>query len=774
MKKNIISLVFGLFLVGFWSNAQTTIQGNVTDSSGTSLSGVLVTATDSGSFFGLSMIGLTDSNGDYDFPFLSFGSGTVVISVDDCNGLNYSLSAPYSFGTTVTADFVIGCASSLPGGGGNWPGGGTGGGGNPGGGTGGGGCPGGGNGGGNWPGGGWGGFCTAQFFAITDTTLDVQFMALTFDSTMNFSWDFGDGNSASTMDPAHSYTTAGTYNVCLIVSDSSCADTICKDVVVPHVPGSGWPGGGWGGGPGGPGWPGGGWGNGCHAHFFAHRDSTLSVDFYSFSFDSTLVHSWDFGDGNTGSGMNPSHTYSVTGTYTVCLIVQDTVNACADTTCKDITVPHPWSGWPGGGWGGGPGGPGWPGGGWGNGCHAHFFAHRDSTLSVDFYSFSLDSTLIHSWDFGDGNSGTGLNPSHTYAVTGTYTVCLIVQDTANACADTTCKDITVPHPWSGWPGGGWGGGPGWPGGGWGSPCLSYFFADTDTTLDVDFYSVLLDSNKTYSWDFGDGNSSTLIDPSHTYSAAGTYTVCLIVSDSLCSDTTCMDVEVPMDSLICGWPGGGWGGGFPGGGNTGGNWPGGPGGGFPGGPGGGFPGGGWGSGCDAMFIRIPDSVAYGFYFLGLSLDTSLTYSWSFGDGSTDTGLLGHHVYAGAGTYEVCLTVTDPNTTCTDTYCDSLTIVNLIPGGGGNIQLGIEEVSLSEVKLYPNPTSGLSKVEYQLAVSGEVELEVTDLSGRILFSEQMYRSTGTHIEEIRFDELPAGTYLVRLSSGERMEYLRLIKQ
>lgn len=125
-----------------------------------------------------------------------------------------------------------------------------------------------------------------------------------------------------------------------------------------------------------------------------------------------------------------------------------------------------------------------------------------------------DGTIVsYDWDFGDLSTGTGVNPSHTYAQNGTYTVTLTVTDDDGATdTDTTTATIADTEPtadFSGTPT-------------TGAPPLSVSFTDESTAYD---------NIVSWSWTFGDGETSTDQNPTHTYDTEGTYTVTLTISEA---------------------------------------------------------------------------------------------------------------------------------------------------------------------------------------------------------------------------------------------------
>jgi len=122
--------------------------------------------------------------------------------------------------------------------------------------------------------------------------------------------------------------------------------------------------------------------------------------------------------------------------------------------------------------------------------------------------------ITHLWSFGDGESSTEVNPSHTYSAEGTYEAYLTVSDGTNS-ATTRVIDIWVGN----------------------RPPIVEASASRSTgppPLNVSFYgSGSYDPDElslTYEWSFGDGTTSTSRDATHTYNGFGQYHVTLTVSD----------------------------------------------------------------------------------------------------------------------------------------------------------------------------------------------------------------------------------------------------
>ena len=214
-----------------------------------------------------------------------------------------------------------------------------------------------------------------------------------------------------------------------------------------------------------------------------------------------LTYSWDFGDGNTTSGVTPTHTYASAGNYAVTLIVNDgSVDSAPSTTTAEISPPPvnlaPTAD---------PGGP--------------YAAEPDQLISFDGSGSSdpNEDALTYSWDFGDGNTGSGAMPTHSYAAAGTYTVSLVVNDGEldSLIATTTATIALAPanRPPAANVGGPYAGETG---------MAIEFDGRGSNDPDGDMLS--------YVWNFGDGNVGDGATPSHTYGTAGTYDVTLVVND----------------------------------------------------------------------------------------------------------------------------------------------------------------------------------------------------------------------------------------------------
>jgi gliding motility-associated-like protein len=287
-----------------------------------------------------------------------------------------------------------------------------------------------------------------------------------------------------------------------------------------------------------------------------------------------LSYQWDFGDGGTSTLPNPVHIYNTAGTYTVKIVVRNNAG-CIDSLVKiqAITI----------------------------GTVTAEFSEPAAICagqSFQLINRSQPNPTGAYWDFGDGSVSTVLNPFKVYASGGIYAIKLISD--FGACKDSISKTITVLD----------------------KPSAD--FTATNRTACKPPLTTSFSSSTTgatsFKWFFGDGDSSSLENPTHIYNTPGEYDVILVAkNDAGCTDTIRRNAFVriqPPQASISNIPA---------------------------------------EGCEP-FTFIPTSVVQ-------SLDSIVHYRWDFGDGIIQDGLSPLHIYP-AGTYSLKLIVTSAGG-CTDT-------------------------------------------------------------------------------------------------------------
>lgn len=287
-------------------------------------------------------------------------------------------------------------------------------------------------------------------------------------SIASWHWDFGDANTSTSQNPTHTYASWGTWMVTLTVTDNDgLVDSYSQAVFVNATPSAGFT--------------------------FSCNDLTCSFTDQSSDPDGSIVNwHWDFGDGNTSSSQHPTHTYAHGSARTVTLTVTDDGGATAAYSQQVISV-NP------------------------NIPPVANFTYNCSGLDCSFTDQSSDSDgsiVSWSWSFGDGGSSTAKNPSHTYASGGTKTVTLTVTDN-NGATDTYSQLVTVTRPNQN------------PRANFTFDCTYLTCLFTDASSDPDPGDWIT----SWLWEFGDGQTSTLENPIHTFSSAGTRTVQLTVRDN---------------------------------------------------------------------------------------------------------------------------------------------------------------------------------------------------------------------------------------------------
>ena len=415
-------------------------------------------------------------------------------------------------------------------------------------------------------------FDTACFGSLT------QFHDLSIPNTgilTSWDWNFGDGSAhALVADPTHLYTAPGTYVVTLTVMNSNnCSKEISKSIMVLPSP----------------------------LASFLYSSANCAGGPVQFTNQSTTPYSyiakwfWEFGDGSSTLVSLPPpqfvyHTYASPGTYAVRLTVK-TADSCSSFVIHTVTVtPKPMA-------------------------NFDYATTRCEKATVQFTDISqpngTTSIVSWEWNFGDpasglNNSSIAQNPQHIFNTSGTDTVRLVVTN-VNNCRDTIRKLIDIKP----------------------APAARFNFTNACLGTLTHFTDISVANSGTISswaWNFGDGGTSTLQNPTHLYTFAGTYPVILHVTNSAgCQKDTTESVPVLVAPT-------------------------------------------------AMFNHTGHCQGSGTSFTDISTTPSGTinqWSWSFGDGGSSILQNPTHVFTNFGTFNVRLVVTNANG-CNDSIVLPVTI------------------------------------------------------------------------------------------------------
>ncbi len=331
---------------------------------------------------------------------------------------------------------------------------------------------------------------------------------------------------------------------------------------------------------------------------------------------------WFFGDGDSSAFTNPVHVYDTSGTMEVTLII-NSGNGCPDTVVQNITIyDNPEVDF-----------------GFENTCFNQQPVQFSDSTTV------LSGTIIGTlWDFGDGNTATSLNPFHSYASPGLYTVKLI-KTSSNGCVDSMQYNLSV----------------------FAEPRSNFNYqrlsADSCTVPQMIQFNDLSTDAQGWYWDFDFSNNpgqniSTVSNPVFNFTQFGLYDVALITTNQFgCADTLIRTIPIRpvpnagfrVDSLM---------------------------------------------GCQPLTVQFEDTSGYN--FAGPGGITS--WFWDFGDGSISTAQNPQHIYLDQGSFTPTLVVTTDGG-CSDTLIG--TPITVYPTPFADFQM--ERLSARKVRFLNNSSN-----------------------------------------------------------------------
>jgi PKD repeat protein len=410
-------------------------------------------------------------------------------------------------------------------------------------------------------------------FAFEENGHTFRFVGLSAGNPDKWYWDFGDGTVSELEHPVHTFAENGTYQVCLTVSDQNqtVQDTFCETVFVAMT-------------------------TDCEALFTYEQDTgnALTWHFTSASRGDDLQYFWEFGDGHTSNEENPTHVFGSESAYQVCLTVEDMYGNCADSYCHIVNVAADPA------------------------LQALYDVHQfpDDPQTVQFVNRITGTHNIRIWDFDDGNREFTGHPRISFADTGTFQVALHVLNSETGAADQHWQTVDILSE---------------------PDCRSAFtgLQSIVNPMVIRFVSLSEGEIADYYWDFGDGNSSALKNPVHTYVDGGEFEVCLTVTDftGTCTDQFCMEITVGFEMM-----------------------------------------------CEADFDHVPaQDQSLTVEFIDQSQGIVNHWEWDFGDGHFSDVQNPAHAYADSGYYSVTLHVsnTDSINWCNHTITKEIYVFAPLP-------------------------------------------------------------------------------------------------
>lgn len=459
----------------------------------------------------------------------------------------------------------------------------------------------------------------------------VTFEAVGSAGADSYAWDFGDGNTSTESSPTHTYTTEGFFDVTVAVTSVCGVYTametisIFSPVTASYSSSSN---------------------GGCAPHIITYTNESTA---------NATAYQWTFEGGNPAASTeaSPVVTYTTAGTYAVTLVASNPESeSTANSTVTITDVPEV------------------------------SFDYFREMLEISFTSNSTAGDS-YAWDFGDDNTSTEENPTHTYAVEGSYEVTLTVTNACGSSSDTKTVEANA------------------------LPTAAFTVAAA-TEGCVPFVVNYVDASSSnvtgWSWTFEGGSpaTSTEANPTVTYNEAGTYDVGLVVTAEAGSDgtervdfITVGDVPVAVFDVEI-------------------------------------------SGSDVVLT-----------FTGENADE---VSWDFGDGRTSTERSPMVTFEMDGTYTIIMTATNG---CGTVTAQQEIIVNTV---------SVEDVGGLLFDVYPNPARD------QVTVVADVEkaqLSIIDMSGRVVQRQAAGQQT-----LVNTSGLPNGAYMMQMVHEGQVAYKKLV--
>lgn len=404
------------------------------------------------------------------------------------------------------------------------------------------------------------------------------------DNLVNYTWDMDDGSTPQTTSYFdHTYASVGTYNISVTVENTcGSTETLFHTIYVTNQSPVSNPG------------------------FYVSTNSVCPGDLVTFGANSNYTYSISFGDGNNTINDYADHAYDAPGTYPIVATIQ---NVCGnsitlyDTVVVSDNLPIDLN-------------------------NVYLSAWPDPSCpnsEVEFYA--SQGYAAYTWDFADGSTGSGQEIDHIFNSTGAFNVELTIENGCGASATLT-ETVVIQN----------------------NLPIDYIdfsiSADTICPGDNVFFQADNDDGLTYTWDLGDGTTSTEFGITHSYGTTGAYEIIFTATNGCGNDSTIVDTVVVSDNYTP-------------------------------------------SASDIQaYVQMEGCVGDEMVFVIIPAGTG-TISWDFGDGNSTTDIeqifvqgianvdVAYHTYIAQGTYWATYSITNA---CGNTFTDS---VEVTIGGPGSL-------------------------------------------------------------------------------------------
>lgn len=421
-------------------------------------------------------------------------------------------------------------------------------------------------------------------FSYVQTPSGANFINTTVNSNstipLNYYWNFGDGSTSTLYSPSHTYSSSGIYTVTLhdsIAISPSCGMLFTQTVSICNLT--------------------------INAPTTILTNATVTFSGVATPTSPTSNYLWQTTGAvpATTQGTNATNAtlyYPSNGSAVVLFAYTSAVPFCSVSVTHSLQVNT-------------------------NSCNLNAsFTHTvNSNGVVNFANTSTGTvaTTSFTWNSGNGNFSFVNTPTFTYNTPGTYTASLIVNNNMIPWCVDTASVVVVISPTT-------------------NPCsLNANFTVTTGANGLKNFintSTGTSTNASYTWIFGDGNSSNLQSPSHTYSSNGTYTVSLIINNNsvpLCVDSIKGPISVSNVNSPCN--------------------------------------------LNASFTHTMGTGGQvSFFNTSTGTNSTTTYHWNFGNGFTSTAMHPWQAYANGGTHLVSLFVSNGNG-CSDSTIVAVNVTGL---------------------------------------------------------------------------------------------------